>query len=187
MQKCSVGMNVCGVDTLGAVHMGIPFNGSGGWLWRFHNRHGIRNKKVHNEAGSTDSGVVEPFRLIFQKLIQEEDLHLSQIYNADETCLFWCLLPTNSQICKNEDKIPGKKLSKAKFFALLVANASGTHHLIPVVVGKAARPQCLKDCLHELLIVYYNMKNAWFNTDIFSDWFFLTISFLKCVIFRRKC
>ena len=64
------------------AHMGIPFSGSGGWLWRF------RNKVVHGEAASGDSGVVEPFHLKFQKLIMEEDLSLSQIYNANETCYF---------------------------------------------------------------------------------------------------
>ena len=155
-----------------AAHMGIPFNGSGGWLWRFRNRHGIRNKVVHSEAAGGDSGVVEPFRLKFQKLIKEEDLSLSQIYNADETCLFWRSVPTNTQAFKNEDKIPGKKLCKDKFSALLRANASGTHCPKPVVVWKAARPRYLKDCLHELPVVYYNTQNAWFNAEIFSNWLF---------------
>ena len=41
-----------------------------------------------------------------------------------------------------------------------------------MVVGKAARPRCLKDCLHELPVVYYNTQNAWFNADIFRDWHF---------------
>ena len=89
------------------AHMGIPFNGRGDWLWRFCNCHGIRNKVVHGESGSADSGVVEAFRLKFQKLIKEEDLSLSQIYNTDETCLFWRSLPLNTQAFKNEDKISG--------------------------------------------------------------------------------
>ena len=49
VQECSMGVNVRGVDILDtakklAAHMGIPFNNSGGWLWRFRNCHGIRNK-----------------------------------------------------------------------------------------------------------------------------------------------
>ena len=80
--------------------------------------------------------------------------------------LFWHSLPTNNQAFKNEDKIPGKKLSKDKF------SASGTLRLKPVVIGTADEPCCLKDCLHELPVVYYNMQNVWFNAEIFSDWFF---------------
>ena len=130
VQECSVGVNVRGVDIVdaavkSATHIGIPFSGSAGWLWRFCNRNGIRNKVVYGEAGSGDSGVVEPFRPKFQKLIKEEDLSLSQIYNADETCLFWRSLSTNTRTFKNEDKIPGKKLSKDKFSALLGTNCLG--------------------------------------------------------------
>ena len=40
---------------------------------------------------------------------------------------------------QNEDKIPGMKLSKEKFSALLGANASGIHRLKPVIMGKATR------------------------------------------------
>ena len=191
VQEYSAGVNVRGVDILDAAvkfvtHIGIPFSGSGGWLWHFRNRHGICNKVVHGETASGDSGVVEPFHLKFQKLIKEEDLSLSQIYIADETCLLWRSLPMNTQAFKNEDKIPRKKLSKDKSSNLLGANASGTHHLKLVVVGKAAKPRCIKDCQQELPIVYYNTQNTWFTAEIFSNWF-LTTSSPKCVIFRRKC
>ena len=191
VQEHSVVVNVRGVDILDATvkldaHMGIHYSGSAGWLWRFCNCHGIHNKVVHGEAGSGDSGVVEPFRLKFQKLIKEEDLSLSQIYNADETCLFWCLLPTNIQAFKNEDKIPGKKFIKDKFSALPGANASSTHRLKSVVVWKAARPRCLEDCMHELPVVYQTCKTCG-SMLRFSVIGFLIISFPKCVIIRRKC
>ena len=54
--------------------MGIPFNGSGGWLWQFRNCHGTRNKVAHSEAASGNSGVVEPFQIKCQKYIKEEDM-----------------------------------------------------------------------------------------------------------------
>ena len=116
--------------------------------------------------------MVEPFRLKLQELIREEDLHLNQTYNADKTALFWRSLPINTQAFKDEDKVPGKKISKDKFLALLGANASGTHRLKPVVVGKAAKPRCLKDHMDSLLVIYYKTSNSWFNAAIFEDWFF---------------
>ena len=92
-QERSVKMNVRGTDLLDAAtnlarHMGIEFSSSTGWLWRFRKRHGIGNKKVQGESGSADTEAVELFRLKLQELIREEDLHLNQIYNADETAIF---------------------------------------------------------------------------------------------------
>ena len=49
--------------------------------------------------------------------MKKENLHLGQLYNADEIALFWRSLPRNTQAFKNEDKIPGKKMSKEKFIA----------------------------------------------------------------------
>ena len=67
-QERSVKVNVSDTDLLNAAtklarHMGIEFSGSTGWLWRFRKRHGIGNKKVQGESGSTNTEVVEPFRL----------------------------------------------------------------------------------------------------------------------------
>ena len=109
-----------------ARHMGIEsFKASDGWLWRFRNRHGIGNKAERGECGSA----IEPFRLKFNRLMKKEDLHLGRLCNVDETALFWRSLPRHTHALKNEDKIPGKKISKEKFSALLGANASGSHHL----------------------------------------------------------
>ena len=111
-------------------------------------------------------------RLKLQELIREEDLHLNQIYNANETTSFWRLLPVNTQAFKDEDNVPGKKISKDKFSALLGANASGTHRLKPVVVGNAAKPRCLKDYMDSLPVIYYIISSAWFNSAVFEDCFF---------------
>ena len=103
--------------------------------------------------------------------MKKENFELVKLYNADETALFSRSLPRNTQALKNEEKIPGKKISKEKISALLDANASGTHRLTPVIVGRAAKPRAIMDCLHELPLVYYNTDNAWFTSSIFSDWF----------------
>ena len=69
--------------------MGITdFTASDGWLWRFRNRHGIGNKFFHGEAASAPTEDVEPFRQKVNKLIQDERLLISQVYNADESGLF---------------------------------------------------------------------------------------------------
>ena len=104
--------------------------------------------------------------------MKKVNLYIGQLNNADETTRSWLSLPGNTQVFKNEDKIPGKKISKETFSALLGVKASGTHRLQPAIVGKAAKPRALKDCMHELPVAYYNTKNTWFTSSIFSDWFF---------------
>ena len=118
VQQRSVSVNVRGLEIADAAnklarHMGIEsFKASDGWLWRFRNRHGIRNKVERDESGSADIGAVEPFRLKFNRPMEKENLHIGQLYNADETAVFWRSLPRNTQAFKNEDKIPEKKMSK---------------------------------------------------------------------------
>ena len=95
-----------------AGHLGIKnFSASSGWLWRLRNRYGFTNKNAHGEAASADMELVEPFRTKLNKLITDEELDLNQIYNADETGLFWRSLPRNTQVCMNDDKPQGEKVN----------------------------------------------------------------------------
>ena len=104
--------------------------------------------------------------------MRNEDLHLGQLYNTDDTALFWLSLPKKYSGVKNDDKIPGRKISREIFSALLGANASGTHRLQPVVMGEVAKPRVDKDYMHEFPVVCYNTKNTWFTSTIISGWFF---------------
>ena len=107
--------------------------------------------------------------------MRKENVHLGQLYNADETALFWRSLPRNTQAFKNEDKISGKKISKEIILALLGANTLGTHCRKPVLVGKADEPRALKDCMHELTVVYCNTKHAWFTGPIIQRMCFVLL------------
>ncbi|KAG7169737.1 Tigger transposable element-derived protein 7-like 16, partial [Homarus americanus] len=96
-----------------ASHMDIEnFEASDGWLWRFRNRHGMCNKITHGEAGSTPTEDIEPFRERLNDLIKSEGLLISQVYNGDETGLYWRSLPRNNQAFKNESSSPGRKVMR---------------------------------------------------------------------------
>ncbi|KAJ8874891.1 hypothetical protein PR048_022781 [Dryococelus australis] len=86
-------------------------------------RHGIVNKRMVGEALSADTAIVEPFGKRLQALIDSEELTHAQLYNANETGLFWHSLPENTQGLKHEGSVPGRKLSKERLSALLCANA----------------------------------------------------------------
>ncbi|XP_045104336.1 tigger transposable element-derived protein 7-like [Portunus trituberculatus] len=175
-QERACGVEVRGVELAAsaaklAAHMGIEFKASDGWLWRFRRRHGIRNLAVTGEAESADAEMIEPFRDELMKLINDEDLSMSQIYNVDETGMMWRALPRNTQAGMHEKKVKGKKVSKERLSVLCGGNASGTHRLKLTVVGKAAKPRALKDIMDKLPVHYYNSSKAWFNSHIFTDYF----------------
>lgn len=46
-----------------AQHMKITFDASDGCMWRFRNRHGMANKKLHGEGGSAATEDVELYHL----------------------------------------------------------------------------------------------------------------------------
>lgn len=56
-------------------------------------------------AGPTSA--VEPFQFKLKEIVKMEDLHLSQLYNADETGVFWHSLPltTKTEYCTLKRKI----------------------------------------------------------------------------------
>ena len=66
----------------------MNFKRSEEWLWRFRNCHGLFNKVLHREAGNADESSMAPFREKLKKLISDEGLSPSQIYNADEAGIF---------------------------------------------------------------------------------------------------
>jgi hypothetical protein len=62
---------------------------SDGWLSRFKMRNGLREFKSHGEAGSALAEDVEKERLRVQELIRKYGFRLRDIFNMDETGLFY--------------------------------------------------------------------------------------------------
>lgn len=176
-QTKSTGLPVRGVDLQDAAmklanEMGIKdFTASSGWLWRFRRRHAMGDRKCSGESSSADHASVSAFCDMINKLIRDEGLLLSQVYNFDETGLFWRGLPTNTQAHIHSKSQGGRKLDKSRVSILLGANADGSHKVKPVVVGKSARPRVLKDCMNQLPCHYFSGPNAWFNAALFVQVF----------------
>lgn len=64
----------------------------------------------------------------------------------------------------------GLKISKQRITFLGCSNASGSHKIKPLVMGKAKNPRCFKNFNNP--IVYRNSRNAWMTCNIFENWFF---------------
>lgn len=68
-----------------------------------------------------------------------------QVYNEDESGLFWKLLPRKSYVHQNEANAPGFKVPKVRITILPCSNANGTHKLKLLVLGKTKNPRPFKN------------------------------------------
>ena len=66
---------------------------SEGWLTRFKARHGLKELKCHGEAASANPEVVVEEQCRIQMLIKEQGYQLRDIFNMDETGLFYACVP----------------------------------------------------------------------------------------------
>lgn len=143
---------------------------SNGWLQKFKNRHGIKRLNAEGEKSSADYVSATMFVEQLNELISTANLTSEQIYNGDETGLFWKCLPESSLVCHNERFIDGHKVSKERLTTLVCANAAGTHKCKALVIGKSARPRALKN-VYELPVIYKANSKAWVTQQIFLEWF----------------
>ncbi|XP_067135810.1 jerky protein homolog-like [Centruroides vittatus] len=125
-----------------------PFQASQGWLTRFKTRHGIRHLEMQSDSLVREFSPVELYQIEFMKLIQSHNLSLEQIYNADETGLFWKALPSKS------DKTPfGFKSNKERISLLPCFNANGTHKLKLACVSCSKRPKFFQGLPEKAMLV----------------------------------
>lgn len=156
-----------------AEELGIPedFLCSHGWFDKFKDRYGIRDLPVHGEKLSGNSESADIFVEFFQRLIVENVFLLTQIYNCDETCLYWKGLSKRTSVLRSEKNLPGRKASEEAVTLILCANASGDHKLPLTVIGKSTRPRCFRNKMkHQLNFRYYGQKGGWMTQQIFLDW-----------------
>ena len=144
------------------------FKASTGWLERFKERNGITFKKVCGEAKSVDmtSTDMTEWGQRLSRLL--EQYSPDDIYNADETGMFYRLLPDKTLEYKKVDCHGGKK-SKERLTAMVCANMSGNDKLPLLIIGKSANPRCFKN-KKTLPTTYTSNKKAWMTSEIFTDW-----------------
>ncbi|CAF4531854.1 unnamed protein product, partial [Rotaria magnacalcarata] len=83
------------------------------------------------KATSVDLRTVEEWKERLPLIIDQYDPH--DVYNADETGLFFKALPDRSLVMAKE-KCKGGKKSKERFTVLLCTNMTGTDKLKPLVI-----------------------------------------------------
>lgn len=143
------------------------FKASNGWLQGFKSRHGVVGRVISGESASADSDasaswVVEKLPDILKRY------EAADLYNADETALFYQMLPNRTLALKGDDCRGGKQ-SKLRVTVLLCANSDGSDKRMPLVIGRNARPRCFKGT-KRMPVKYVANSKAWMTRQIFSEW-----------------
>ena len=94
------------------------------------------------------------------------------MFNADETGLWWQLLPSRTLIHCREREAKNFKKSKERVTLLACSNAAGTCRLPLMFIHTSAKPRCFKHMdMNSLPVHYYSQKKAWMDSTLFESWF----------------
>ena len=138
-----------------------------GWLGRFKKRHNLAYKRVCGESVSVDTDQLEDWMESVLRPILKK-YKPCDVYNADETGLFWRLLPDKTMAYKGE-AVHGTKTAKDRITVLCCANMDGSHKLPLLVIGKFKNPRCFKG-VGTLPVSYEANKKAWMTGELFIKW-----------------
>ncbi|CAL4069779.1 unnamed protein product, partial [Meganyctiphanes norvegica] len=144
------------------------FTASNGWLDRFKKRHQIKLKSIKGEANSVNPETVETFRAGIATTLPQRYAP-EDIFNCDETGLFWGVTANKTLTFKN-DPCKGTKQSKARVTILPCANMTGTEKKQLFVIGRYKNPRAFKNRRHMLRCTYRWNDKSWMRSDLFTQW-----------------
>ena len=121
-----------------AITLSLPlghddFMASNGWLDRWKTRHKVKLSVLSGEASDVNPETVDDWIKRLPSIC--DGYKAEDIFNADETGLFYRSLPTRSMVAKG-DKWKGGKSSKERMTVLLCCSAAGKK-LRPLVIGRS--------------------------------------------------
>ncbi|UYV73765.1 TIGD4 [Cordylochernes scorpioides] len=151
-----------------ALEFGLKdFTGSGGWIERWKARHGIKLRNICGESADVNRETMTNWLTdVMPNIIS--NYACKDIFNADETGLFWRLLPDKTLHFKGET-CTGGKASKERITILLCCNMDGSEKMQPLVIGKAKQPRCFRGIKH-LPVQYEANQKAWMTGLLFESW-----------------
>ena len=142
------------------------FRPTDGWLSRWKERNNIVYRKLYGEKQDADLDAADYWKAnILPDLLKDYDP--SQIFNTDETGLFYRALPEHTHMFKTESS-EGCKRIKQRLTVLLTCNMTGTIKKTPLVIGGSKKPRCFKGVM-SFPVDYRNNKKSWMTSPIFTN------------------
>jgi hypothetical protein len=154
-----------------AAKMGISgsmMKFSNGWLNSFCKRHGFKQFKIHGESGAAETYGTD-YEVALERIrLKTREYERSDIYNFDESALFWKLVPDKTIV---RHSVEGSEKNKTRMTIAFTCNADGTDRFEPLFIGHAAKPRCFGEKTGaELGFLYFNNKKAWMTGELFDQY-----------------
>ncbi|XP_007665107.1 tigger transposable element-derived protein 1 [Ornithorhynchus anatinus] len=148
------------------------FKASQGWFDRFNRRAQLHNVAGSGEGAGLNAEGATAFKRTLAKLIAEEGYGPRQVFNVDETGLYWKRMPRRTYISVKEKMTPGFKVSKDRLTLLVGGNAAGDFKLKPLVVYHSENPVALRGFSKSFLPVLWKAnRKARITRVVFENWF----------------
>ena len=136
------------------------FKVSNGWLESWKSRHSIRRERQCRQ------GTVSAYKSRLLDIL--EGYNLDDVFNADETGLYFKALPDKTLAARG-DRAKGIKVRKDRI-TLMFACSATCEKLKPLIIGKSANPRCIKNVKRDRLgAMYVANKKAWMTSAVFTD------------------
>jgi len=171
-----------------AANLGVTgFSASAGFVRRWAKRHTLVNISLWGTGGSAAADV-EALRQQMEEICSQlEAFNPEQIYNMDETGLYFRCLPNRAYVSAgSRRRARGSKAVKNKDRVTLVlaVNATGSLKIPVAIIGKAAVHLCLKSPRAPCPLPYFSQPSAWMDGDVYQKR--LNTVFLPAVRARTK-
>ncbi|KAL3693992.1 hypothetical protein R1sor_007643 [Riccia sorocarpa] len=143
---------------------------SNGWLQGFKRHHKIQAYVRHGEGASAEitEDVLDRIEALKALISGYEP---DDIFNMDETGLFWQLEPNRTLATR---AVSGKKKSKNRFTVALTSNMTGTVKLPPFIIHKFSNPRAFARRNirrpENLGIVWHSNSKAWMTMKLFEQY-----------------
>ena len=143
------------------------FQCSVNWITTFKERHRIKFRSVQGEERAVDMETVEQWhQTIWPNIL--EIYEPRNIFNCDESGLFYKLLPNKTLAFKGQ-RCAGGKLSKDRLTLMFCVNMDGSDKCPLLTIGKSQKPRSFKNKV-TLPTEYKSNRKAWMTSDIFTEW-----------------
>lgn len=142
------------------------FKASNGWFENWKERNNIVYKQLAGESASVDYETAAEWMSSLDPILEEYEA--KNIFNVDETGIFYKCMPSKTYNFKG-DKCFGGKNSKERVTVLVGANMDGSEKLPLLLIGKSARPHCFRH-VKTTPIQYKSNKKAWMTSVLFEEW-----------------
>lgn len=145
----------------------VDFAFSNGWMDNFLKRKGKGRRKLHGESQSVDISVCDEWKKSLPSLLEEYPLE--NIFNADETALFWKQISSYT-ISDKGISCHGTTTFKTRVSIHFCVRAVG-EKTPPLIIGKSENPRCFNNQDRDNLGVHYTSNSkGWMTKSLFKTW-----------------